>query len=500
MRQFARHCNKLFPAANQLVGLPKKLDQVAYISALESIAIRCRDHLMHYAGQSLNLHAEWDPLYTQFIYYFDEINLENDGLALSDHVFIINCRVMCCANPSWSTSANRHDFTKLSMRLRIMACQHTEKSRAPIDLQRVAQLHRDVAVYVTHFILLSVSHSEVVKFGEYKCEDAAIRNEFFELQYSSDQLRTEIEQIRAKARLALINDLDALIEHMTDVGDDDVNRGCMFYENPASMVRGFMVLAVRLFRCIELERRIIEQYPLCAVEIVIPKQMHVDVATWFRKQCDIELGTYFEQDAHRVAGELLLPIGARLDTDRYMKSRGEFEPIDNIMCAQLGYHVTDVIGKVTREPMPTVCQNPKHIMYEPLLLQMLSYVFTHRLRLGEGAKVFDFFKQYVVLPHKLHAAPDELFRQLLDVRKVMRARRPILFYLLRRWCVLYNGTWVQCEDLVHAVLVWLQLILTVYKGKLETGKEVKRFTDVMFPVVDHELEALKRRIFTSNTR
>ncbi len=488
LRHWTKLAAKLLPKEKHLKGLDRKLNEEEYINELEKIWKRTRYHLIHMPGHVLDLHKEWDPLYTQFLYYFDELNLENDAIAISDHVFILDCRVRCCANPDLIRTANRNDFTKLSLRLRILACQPTADTRKPIDLQQVENLHNDIAA----FLLLSPCHSEMVNMAKEKCFDATIRDNYYQLQYSSDALRREDVVIKAKAQLKLANDMEALLKQHMDTGDDDINRGLMFAEKPEVAMQSFMILAVRVFRCIQLEHMVIDLFPECTQTFDIPSHSYTQLDAFMNYQCGIELGTYFSQDFHRLSIEMMMPYGARLDTNRHIRSQGEVEPIDNVMLTQLGIHVSDVLGKQTYESYLCIGANKDHNCYQWLLLKLFAHVFTFRCRLGDKNSTFDFFKEYMVMPPDLFTAPDVRLDSLLDANRRMRVRRPVLFYLLHTWRVLFKNTWIVCKDLRHALLLWVHLIQTVYEGQLETGRRVDRFISVLFPEKNHELEALKK--------
>jgi hypothetical protein len=398
LREYAKLANKLIPPAPRLPGVPGgKLPTLEFLIQVHEIAKLCRHHLIDNSGRVLDLTARWKPLYTQFIYYFDEYNLEKESIATTDHVFIVDCRVRCCANPALATRICRNDFKQLSMRLRILSCQHTKESRVPINLSEVEILHNEVAAYVSSFILLPTNHSAMVALAKNsECNNADLRDVYYKLQFSSDALRRENEVIKAKARIALEHDPAELLKLLVDSGDDDVNRGLMFQEKPECEIRAFVVIAVRLFRCIELERMLLEMHPTCTQTFHIEQARYTALQKWFNNQCDIELGAAFGTDFQRIALEYLFPIGARLDTNRYMISQGEIEPIDNVASTQLGYNVTQMLRTDIGQSYKSICCQPENILYDFLLMKNIQYIFTTRLRLANNQE-FDFLKSYIIL-------------------------------------------------------------------------------------------------------
>jgi hypothetical protein len=74
----------------------------------------------------------------------------------------------------------------------------------------------------------------------------------------------------------------------------------------------------------------------------------------------------------------------------------------------------------------------------------------------------------------------------------------LIFYLLRRWYILYKNTWIECEHFTQTILTWIHLIETVYNNSFETGKLIGRFLTSLFPPIDHDLEKLNKIKYTTD--
>jgi hypothetical protein len=485
--QFARYAAAMRPYKPFFRNIDNKLTELQLIEKCISILTRTRDHLMHYPTGILDLTEEWMPLYRQFVFYFHEYSLENDHIALIDDLFIADCNVMICREPK--VEVHETDFPKLAYELRILTCQHTMATRQPIDMQYATNLRFRIANFVTKFIKYDYDHKNIVAYAEQTCRDVDIRDAYYQLQFSSAAVHDEVLALKLKTAQNQINDVNLTPIDDFDVGDDDINRGEFFGELSSVAMRCFFIKSVGTFRCLEVEATLCNHFKMHQhIEPVTQPQLD-SLRSWFERCCDIDVGNEFRIAFHNQAMEYMLPIGARLETERQASMVGEVEPVSNVTVAQLGVHVAGVLQKQTQEKFTSICRDRKHPMYEMLLLRMFTYMFHLDLDL-------DFWSvSYCVRPDILLNNPNEVMNRELDITRLPGTRRPIIFYLLKTWRLLHKRQWIVCQDVEHALLLWIRIVKEEFDAEMEGGQSIRRLWNKMFPKINHELMALKRKQF-----
>ena len=486
--QFARICASLEPEPVFFRCLTGRMDEMEIEERAIAMLSSTRDHLMYNRLTSLDLTESWKDKYNQFLFYFKDLSLEKDHTALVDALFVTNCQVLCCKYPSILQQVKRSDFPVLSMKLRVLASQHTVETRQPLNMEYVHHLKLHISAYITQFIQVDYDHSSVVALAKQPCEDAGVRDAYYRLQFSSDEMHRQVEELEQKAREMAINDINTSYEDEYDVGDDDINRGEMFFEKPESVARSFMILAVRVFRCFEVEEAVCTHFSLNTTDTIDTTRLDT-FRKWFIGCCEIDVGNLFSMEFRMQAMEFMLPVGARLDTDRFASSVGEIPPVNNIVQKHLGINVGHHLQNQGAEKYLDISKNVKHPMYEMLLLRMFTYMFEMRL----GLNFWDV--PYIVKPWELLSDPNRVISNALNTTRLFGERRPILFYLLRSWRILYRRQWIVCNSLEEALLTWLYLVDKKFKSELEGGHMIKRFLSDIFPVVDYALEQLKSKKF-----
>jgi hypothetical protein len=429
---------------------------------------------------------EWRPVYRQLLFNFDKYCIEADQIAMVDNMFVADCRIRACLHLPATISPS--EFPKLSMQLRILAAQHTPATRQPINLVYVEQLRNRIALMVAKHIRVDFDHQSIVELARYPCEDADVRNQFYELQFSSDAIHKEAQLLTLKALEARLNNGDDDDDDIFDVGDDDINRGEMFFEKPEAIPRTFMVIASRLFRCIDIEAELCSHFPQLYLAPAAQPQYEA-LRAWLRECADIQVGDMFLMQFRMMCFEYMVPMGSRLDTMRSASQQGEEEPINNVLQKHLGINVAQHLQEQGGVKLPVIASDPSHPLYDMLLLKMFTYMFEMKLKLS-------FWEvPYIVKPWELLRDPEKTMKHALAEDRLSDDRRPVFFYLLRQWRLLVDRQWVVCNSLSEAILLWLRLIMEQFGGELEGGQLVHRLHMQVFPLVNHELEELKKKRF-----
>lgn len=382
----------------------------------------------------------------------------------TDMGFLALCHAYVAQKPPGSPTPPLVWLPECFQALAVIASQHTPDSRtswpedgAWIALgDRIAQVA--VAYLATRRTRARLAHA---------LESGATA---FEAGTAPAGLRAEFEALRTPPALVADRqrrkrEAEERKETLAEVGPEGV--GAMWrLDPPEELVGNFLRLAARTVHAIETNTGARDLFPVAGEVPRFTAAARARALAWARSKAAIEQTDEFLMQFRQMAMRWLWPLGAETHYRRDPRTRNDAPEPLTTLGEELGVELTQLLHDSTLRRMTVLAEDTVSVTWEALFASFVDNTLRQRLRV-------QWLRDYV-------AQPDEADRLLAETR-MGDDPRPLLARVCKRWQVLHRHEWYPCEDLVHAVLLWVYLVRTAFDGELEAGVDLAASLDELLP-------------------
>jgi hypothetical protein len=250
--------------------------------------------------------------------------------------------------------------------------------------------------------------------------------------------------------------------------------GFLFRSDLEHCSESLVCIASRYFAHVVLEQEILKTYPVVKHDVSegTLQRFH----DWIARQGRLQTTDKFQVNVREFACEMLLPLGARLQTLRNRDTRHQVFTAQSLLLAELGMHIVSEINTeflaIQFEQLST---QTSHHFFDFYALCMVDYWLVQRMR-------FSFLEQYVITSSQLcFAKKRELFTAHTNRDGWCdTARRPRLAHIQCRWYVQHAQQIYECDSASVAVLQMLQIVHRQYAGTLDDDSDISKLTKEFF--------------------
>lgn len=420
--------------------------------------------------------------------YFEKLSLKGTEQRLSrtDVLFSLQCYELFCTQPEIRRLSSATDVASLAAQLCLLACRHLPgAANRSIDPTVVDRLRRDVACWVVRFgsipsdqlisaLTQSTDSESRMQLSDSVCRrlvdamfvphlDSTLTRQ--ELANRSERKVLEAADKAAKEHGRLGADPSLIEEYQIEEDlEASSQRGHLWLIDAPDRVtlselpvilNGFVPLASRIFHQIDTQIYILSIYPRAPLDVYdvfnytpAARERLIERAV---ARCQLQSSDTFARDFRMFALGWYLPMGATLECERSIETRGERRPTEEVFSNEIGFDPTQAIGNMLRRPLGEIAKNPQHEMYEILIFYAFASLFC-------TDSSVDFLRHYCVLPVDMGRASTLKRLRAKTCEVGFMPRRPVLIQLLGDMYIHDQGVLFKCQGVIDALLRFLMIM------------------------------------------
>jgi hypothetical protein len=407
-------------------------------------------------------------------------------LAVVDHLFWANAVFMCCQDSSGYVMSDIRDIHELYARVQLLGCNHGERMLAPVEHDEVARLEQRCASLLVWWIcdmpnaclktleenggpaLLTPSLQKQINLlkrparlaiteeGTARATDASLTAAARDIQNRAfNELIKEVDKDSSASRRKKLAELQKRVQsnlpaHSVGLNAEealDVNQGEYWIATSRSLVENFCRFCSRVFREYHLQKEVFDKYPVrkAGLQPSYSKATADRLAVWFKSACCVEADDGFQTLYRNLVFRHSLPLGASLEKLRQSSTRFETMNPENLLHSELG---SDCCGAIS----------------ELLMLAQYAYIWGQKNSTRDMKS--DWLDDYYILPCDL----SQKRYHLDDTKSFGLQRRPIAVFILHAWWIHDQGEWIPANNATDLIAKDIALRLAPpYDGKLASN-------------------------------
>jgi hypothetical protein len=415
-----------------------------------------------------------------WLHRWDECCMELRGASVTDDLFVARCYMLCMEEPRTREMATLNDISELYARLQLLGTNHTRRRFDQLEsASEVAQLEKRCACLVVYD--LSDSCEEVLaRLGDRLPAVGDLLQAVIEpLRHVPDTCakvepgQLTVAEKEREAKLAAQSEVT--IEDETALPlevEFDVNEGSFWHSDKQTVVRSFVAMASRVLRNYWLQKTIFDRYPVRPKERC-PKYSDYaknSLRAWLQKVCKNEYSDSSVKIYRNLIYEHWMPAGSRQECLRVFSTKYDFMQSLNLLENQLGVDSATSLANIARSKTQVVSMDPKHEVYDFLLLSQFCYMMLHKTTVP-------FLADYYIMPGQLCK-----LRKRLDCKVTWgQPRLPLMTYLTHvAGLVIHDaGEWILCTDMEDCLLNVMTLWVQNYGGKVASGVSMVEWVSML---------------------
>lgn len=406
---------------------------------------------------------------------FYEYNLEQeaDNFTLTDLLFMIRCFLLACTRGFVAREVM--EFEHLSVlfnKVVILSCMHNSQASVSFpDAKSLESLENQMISFIIQHYFSTVKITEIA--SRLRAEFVIIEKKQKQQQQQKKQQqqpqRTEFKYVDLDEMNTPLTQFELLSPELETIKrqlfirnetQPNANLGWLWNQSGIEMYSNFIPLCTRVFSHIIREQQLLQAYPMKELPSLPPNSLEL-LHKWLIAECAVDAEDDLRLRFAEISHELQIPMGGRLFYQRRKVTRNNVPTSVTVLEDQLGYDTSSRLSEMAKTKPQDVCQDPKHDLYNSLLLTMMDLRFTQRKRTS-------LLTHFVILPTQLadlhkHKYP---YKQFATEKHYGQVRAPLLALMQKKWRIQFKSVWYTCKNFSEALLSWIRLIVEEFQGQL----------------------------------
>ena len=278
--------------------------------------------------------------------------------------------------------------------------------------------------------------------------------------------------------------------------DECFNLGFLLKNNTRNLIMDLNAVANRVFVCLKLQSLLLDQYPVVTARLTTQHHTHNFLKN-IRNKPNIANNDDFMAKMLNVVFEYCLPLGSSVQLQRNSATKDDklsaIQMCERELGVDLVEQIRDMHGVINAKD---IAQDPKHVLYEPILLCIFEFWFQQAIKVSWISKCYISENQQILKydkffhpknnPCRIFEAvsanvcvedQSDVVRHYVDSLHILQT--PICTNLYNTWYCYFDFKWYECDDLLQCLLTWCVIMRKWCRSELDTQISCGQFIDSM---------------------
>lgn len=192
---------------------------------------------------------------------------------------------------------------------------------------------------------------------------------------------------------------------------------------------------------------------------------------WIADKGQAQLTDSFHVGLRELACEMMLPLGARMQTQRNPDTKHQVTSGQQLLLSEIGQNIVEQINiAFLNLKIPEVASDPLHRYYNIFALNFVEYYFQQHMQIPFLHQFFVFSTRFM-----LKSERDKFTMTSKDLGWCVVPACPRISFVCGLWIVHHQQKLYECATFSHAIVQWIRLVHDHHESMLEDDHDISAF-------------------------